>query len=69
LTTGESLRTIHRIHKWRLSWGEQAIKRENEALCDTNYSDWINMSVFLFQDDIPDSSLAGRDPAGLKAEE
>jgi len=23
---------IHRIHKWRPSWGQRAVKRENEAL-------------------------------------
>lgn len=36
---------------------------------DKNYSDWVNMSVLLCVDDIPGSTLAGRNLAELKTEE
>lgn len=34
-----------------------------------NYSDWVNMSVLLCEDDTPGSSLAGGNPAEHKTEE
>ena len=38
-------------------------------ITDDRRSDWVDMSVLLCEDDIPGSSLAGRNPAELKTEE
>ena len=38
-------------------------------MTDYRRSDWVNMSVLLCEDDIPGSSLAGRNPAELNIDE
>ena len=54
---------IHRIHKWRLTWGEYAAKHIIEAFLDKNYrsskEELIRevMSLELCEDNITGSSL------------
>ena len=44
-------------------------RRYGIKITDLRGRDWLNMSILLNKDDIPGSSLAGRNPAELKSEE